>query len=280
MRTVSQLDRLLGEYTAPDKSFVSRLNQVLVKLYPMGPWRELRTEWSVDVSSGYICLPPDYECLLAGNLQDGPIVIQDMMLEYESMGLGAVYRPVSHGIGMIDRGYVPVMSNLPAEGLETLTFTLTLGAFVTGAAITVNYITFDGAETQTLSPTSGTAVTLTPVSSNILAITGISYSNLTARVLAQADDSDANTITYAILLPGENSCQFRRYDIPQVPASPTDQWLLRGVVKRAFCRWWRILIGSTWTTSRRSSTDCWRCWRRIRRIGTALRSTGMQPRRP
>lgn len=233
MRTVSQLQAVLGTYVVPQGSFIVALNQVLEKLYSLGEWNDLKVQVTMDAAAGYIVLAPDYECLLAGRLNNVPIVIQGMYYQYQENGPGFLDPPVGQVYGLMDEGRVSLMSDLPTDGLTELVFTLTSGTFASGDSVTVNYTTEDGLVTASNSPTSGTTFTLTPAS-NILSIESISYASLPGRVLAQAEDSSSNNITYAILLPGDNTAQFRRYQVPQVSSETSQTWTLDAVVKRAF----------------------------------------------
>ncbi len=244
MRTVTQLFNLLGSYMAPGLTtsthFLVPLNQVQSRFYKSGNYKELEVDFEADVSSGYICLPPDYECILLGRINDVPIDIRTMKFTFQKPGPGTMTPPVGNVYGIIDQGWRAVMSDLPEDGLAGLTFTTTGGTtWASGDAISVTYTTASHGRLTTsitLTP-SGTTATLTPLS-NITDFTAITHTGLPDRVLATYIEG-ADTITYAILLPGDGTARFRRYQVPQVPLNTTDDWTMVALVKRA----WIPLVG-------------------------------------
>jgi len=236
LRTVSQLSTLLSEYIKPGgtPTFISRLNQVLDRLYQMGDWKELQAEFEADVSAGYIVLPPDYESILGARVQDMPVPVHSTSYEYQDRGPGYLERPVGGVYGLIDKGWVSLLSDLPEDGLDNLTFTLVRGAFQSGDNITVLYTTTEHGEVLSSNNlTSGTTLTITP-QSNITDIGAISFSSLPARVVASSEDVDGNDIIYAILPPGDGAARYHRYEVPQVPESTEEEWVLHVLCKRAF----------------------------------------------
>jgi hypothetical protein len=240
MRTVSQISALLSSYVTPGATFRTSLNMVLDRLYQYGDCKDLEAEVSFDGTSGYICLVPDYASILAARINDIPVDIKTTRYEYQRRGPGLLYAPTSTIYGLIDEGFVPVMSDLPEDGLAALTFTVTGGGvWATGDSIVIVYDTAShGRKTSTLAIASGltagqTTATLTPLS-NITSFTAISHTSMPDRVLATQDDEDDNTIIYAILLPGDNTARFRRYQVPQAPTADLDTYTVDALCKRAF----------------------------------------------
>ena len=185
-------------------------------------------------------MPPDYESILGARLNGYPVGIQTMKYEYQRGGPGLMSPPVGSVYGLIDKGMVSLMSDLPEDGLAALTFTLGGGSVWGGDdAISMTYTTAsNGRVTSSLTVGSGltagqTTATLTPAS-NITDVEAITYTGLPDRVLATQLDEDDNTILYAILLPGSGTARFRRYQVPQVPIGSSDEWILSTLLKRAF----------------------------------------------
>ncbi len=235
MKTVAQINTLLASYlpradgSSPATTTILMLNQVLPRLYDLGVWKDLRAEWEADVSAGYFCLPPDYESVVSARLNDYPIDVQTQHYEYQSRGPGFLERPVAAIFGLVDQGYVSLMSDVPAEGIESLTFTLSSGTFASGDNITVRYATTSGVTTFTSSPTSGTSVTLTPAS-NITSVLEIQYTSIPSRMVV----TDPDAYIYAIITPGDGVAQYRRYNVPQVNTNTADEWILTALCKRKF----------------------------------------------
>lgn len=230
MKTCGQLQSLLGTYIKAGESFIPKLNQALLGLYERGAWKALMAEFTGDASSGYITLPPDFDSILWARINDLPLEINGMPYEYQTRGPGKITPPPGgYSFGLIDRGYVPLMSDAPLLGIDSLIFSLPSGSFASPDSIVVNYTTTSGIEEQTLSPSSGSSITLTPTAP-ITSVESITFSSMPGRVLVK----DPDDFLYAILLPGDGVSSYRRYFIPQVPENTTDTWTLDAVVKRAF----------------------------------------------
>jgi len=229
MRTVGQLNQLLSSYIKPGQTFIVKLNQALQALYDKGNWKDLMAEYRVEVSAGYFCLPPDFDSVLMGRINDCPLEIMGMSYEYKTRGPGPVFHPAGTAFGLIDKGYVSLLSDIPIDGLDALNFELISGAYASGDTITIDYNTTVGPVSTTLSPVSGTSVTLTPTDP-ITSIESITFASLPARVVVKDD----NDYLYAILLPADGVSRYRRYDCPQVTPNTTDEWIVDALVKRAF----------------------------------------------
>lgn len=235
MKTVAQINSMLSAYLplndghSAATSILPMLNQVLARLYNMGNWRALQQEIQLDVSSGYVCLPEDYESILSARVNDIPIEINGQHYEYQRTGPGLLERPVSYIFGLTDEGFVPTMSDLPSAGLEDLTFTLIEGTWAADDFIRVEYVTEDGKIVYSPTLTGLSTITLTPAKA-IISIQSIQYTSMPSRVTAM----DAEDHLYAILMPGDGVCEYRRYSVPQVPETPDEDWIISAVAKMKF----------------------------------------------
>lgn len=149
MRSVSQINTILGgSYLSKDSSRCAgtttllMLNLVLPKLYDAGMWRALVTEIQMDCAAGYAVLAPDYEAVLAALVNDCPTPVQGMSYEYSPTGPLIVEQPASSLYGIIDEGLVPLMSDVPEDGIDELIFAST-SAFASGDTATVTYTDSD-----------------------------------------------------------------------------------------------------------------------------------------
>lgn len=237
MLTVAQINSALSAYlpvsdgSSGATTALTMLNQVVPRINDLGNWKAMQTEIELDASSGYVTLPPDYESILAARLNDIPIRVNGQFYEYQEFGPGLLEPPVSQGWGVIDYGFVPLMSDIATSGVSEFTFTLTSGAFASGDNITVEYSMDGSFATFTSNPTSGTSVTLTPAT-NIMSVESIKFTSLPGRVVVGSPD-DTNII-YAILPPGDGVAQYRRYKVPQPSTDTDDEWVLTCLVKRRF----------------------------------------------
>jgi hypothetical protein len=235
VKTVAQINSLLSAYLplndghSSATSIIPMLNQVMPRLYDMGNWRALQDEIDIDASNGYFCLPEDYESIIMARLNDIPVDIQSIHYEYQKKGPGYIDAPVSFIYGLIDEGFVPTLSDLPIEGLDAITFTLVSGTWDASDSIRVDYITDTGKVVWNVSLTGLSTITLTPASP-LVAIKSIQYTSMPDRVVV----SDADDIIYAVLIPGSNVSEYRRYKVPQVPPETTDEWSVSALVKKKF----------------------------------------------
>jgi len=164
MRTVSNISTILGTaYLAASDgqsvgtSIIPMLNLALPRLYEMGPWKALLVETQINCTAGYAVLPPDYESILAAMVNDAHVPIQSMLYEYQHNGPGIISQPASTIYGIIDEGYVTLMSDPPDGGIEELIFTST-SAFASGDIATITYTDTDEGYTQVALPLATTTV--------------------------------------------------------------------------------------------------------------------------
>lgn len=159
MRTVSQISTILGtaylanagDGQSAGTSIIPMLNLALPRLYEMGAWKSLMVEVQIDCTAGYAVLPPDYECVIAAMVNDAHVPIQSMLYEYQSGGPGIISQPASAIYGIIDEGYVTLMSDAPDDGIEELIFTST-SAFASGDIATITYTDSEDGYTQVALP--------------------------------------------------------------------------------------------------------------------------------
>lgn len=172
-RTVAQLDTLLTPYLGRGSrtgttTTLAALNLVLPRLYTEGDWKQLKKEYSVDVSSGYFCLEPEWECVLSASLWEVPMTINDIEYQTKTNGPGRIVRPVSGVYGLIDRGYFPIMSEVPEDGIDELIFSCESASFASGDTATITYRDTEEGYTQVVLPlhtitvaaTGGTAISI------------------------------------------------------------------------------------------------------------------------
>lgn len=310
-KTVAQLTTQLTPYLAisntlsAGETLIGMLNITLPRIYQLGDWKALRYEYQADVSAGYFCLPMDSESVLQANIEGIPVSIHDSSFEYQKRGPGQMDRPVSSLWGIIDRGFLALMSELPdggadefiftsiapfasgdyakityldslegftevnlplfstatsvtgaatyADDLETLLTVTSSTGFVVNAQVTITSASAgdedyeetwrvsavpDGTHIAIVKEWDGDAAVTATITSNptlrpensIGSVDSLEFTSLPARTMMK----DADGIIYAILPPGDGISQFRRYDVPQVPESTEDEFLMTCVVKRAF----------------------------------------------
>ena len=156
MRTVAQLDAILSPYLAVGTrshgtTTIRMLNLVLPQLYGMGAWKALMVEIALDCSAGYAALPPDCESISKVLVNDSWLPINSMSYEYMEAGPGIVGAGSSWIYGIIDKGYVPLMSDPPSGGIDELIFTST-SAFASGDTATVTYTDSEDGYAQVVLP--------------------------------------------------------------------------------------------------------------------------------
>jgi hypothetical protein len=173
LRTVSQLNTLLSPYLAVgtqsgSTTTLTMLNSCLPVMYAMGDWRSLKTEYEIAATSGYFCLPPDYEAVLSASLAEAPMQINSIDYQTRYTGPGRLVRPVGSAYGLIDRGMKSLMSDIAEEGIDELIFTCASAAFASGDTATVTYSDTEEGYTQVVLPlhtitvaaSGGTAITV------------------------------------------------------------------------------------------------------------------------
>lgn len=166
MKTVSQLftSSLLNPYLAPASgqsagtTGIAMLNQVLTELYTLGDWRALLVRRTEDASAGYFCLPPDYEAVISVTINDVSVEIQSMAFEFRKRGTGPLGKGASYIYGLIDEGFVPLMSDIADEGADELIFSCGTTSFASGDVATVTYTDSEDGYTQTVMPLHAIAV--------------------------------------------------------------------------------------------------------------------------
>jgi len=145
MKTVTQLSTPLSGYLPPSAgqspatTMLLMMNQVQETLYAKGDWPSLTTEWSVDVSAGYFCLPGEFESVLSASLDEYPVQIRSLDYETKRGGQGTLGRSVSIIYGFVDKGYVPLMSDIATVGCDELIFTCASASFASGDTATITY---------------------------------------------------------------------------------------------------------------------------------------------
>jgi hypothetical protein len=189
MRTAAQLNTLLSPYLATADglsaatSILPMLNQVLPKLYSLGDWRALKTEYSADVTAGQITLPPDYECILSARVKDIPVEINPIDYEYGTTGQGLLERPVSFVFGLVDKGMVPVMSDSPDDGIEELIFTCATADFASGDTVKIEYTDSEDGYTAVTLPLNAIALTISGASDGSGGLTTLTMTSTTGLVV-------------------------------------------------------------------------------------------------
>jgi hypothetical protein len=104
--TLFDARQLLGKYAV---DFDSSLNQALDRIYSEGTWPGLVTEidLSDSITDGILRLPAEYETLFGVSLNNVPLPISPISVEYSRAGPG--YRETGEGsFGLVDLGPVPV----------------------------------------------------------------------------------------------------------------------------------------------------------------------------
>ena len=158
MKTVSQINTVLSGYLppaagqSPATTMILMMNQVQPKLYAEGNWPSLTTEYIVDVSAGYFCLPNDYECVLSASLDEYPVQIRSLDYETRRLGTGTLGRSVSIIYGFVDKGYVALMSDIASVGCDELIFTCPSASFASGDTATITYTDSEDGYAQVVLP--------------------------------------------------------------------------------------------------------------------------------
>jgi hypothetical protein len=172
LKTVAQLDTILSPYLGKGArtsatTTLTMLNAVLPRLYAAGNWMGLKTEAEYDVTPGYLCLRPDYECILTASLWGFPMTINAIDYQTRTNGPGRIIRPVGNAYGLLDRGIQPLLSDVPTGGIGELVFTCASAAFADGDTATVTYTDTDESYARVVLPLN----TITVAASGATAIT-------------------------------------------------------------------------------------------------------------
>jgi len=143
MKTVTQINSVLSTYLPASggvspSTMIGMLNQVLPRIYEMGDWQALLTEWEVDISSGYFFLPPDYVTINSATINGDPVQIRSLSYETQYPGTGPLSGGVGSAYGFIDKGLGPLMSEISTEGADEFLFTST-SSFSSGDTVTVTF---------------------------------------------------------------------------------------------------------------------------------------------
>lgn len=110
--TVGTLQSVLSRYIPRDDDFAAFLNQVGPRLYALGNWRDLVHDEEITTSHPYVSLPRDYEALLAGVVDDVPVVGSTRWQDYRNAGMVGNSRGPSSYFGLVDDGLRPTLIDL------------------------------------------------------------------------------------------------------------------------------------------------------------------------
>jgi hypothetical protein len=110
--TVGNLHSVLSRYIPRDDDFAAYLNQLGPRLYALGNWRGTVHEEEIVTDHPYVALPRGYDNLLAGVVDDYPVVSSSRWQDYRNLGMVGTSRGPSLYFGLVDDGLRPTMIEL------------------------------------------------------------------------------------------------------------------------------------------------------------------------
>jgi hypothetical protein len=105
--SISDLSDQLSGLTPGGMTFIQAVSQVMARYYDAGIFKDLvaRVVVSAGTSTGFITLPPQYECVLGIQCQNGqPLPVYGQFHEWQELGIGFIQPDEMTMAGVLDMG--------------------------------------------------------------------------------------------------------------------------------------------------------------------------------